>query len=134
VIDPSSGGSETTPATDSLPTGDGPPDGTDDEEPWFVVRGRDAALTGTSRRVVHVRREPGGGGVVREWEYGELRSLHVFDTEDGGSLVIEPRSGPLVPIAIAPEEREQAFQSATVLSLLIARAERGAPIPRSDRN
>jgi hypothetical protein len=104
-----------------------------DEEVWFEVHARDGLLTGTSSRVVHRRTETTGRWTVQEWRYGDLRSLHVIDGRDGGSIVIEPLRGPLVPIPIEPADREAAFQAATVFELLIARAQRQAPIRPSFR-
>lgn len=99
-----------------------------EQEVWFEVSGRDGSLTGTSSRVVHRRAEPGGGLTRHEWAYDELRSLHVLEADDGGSIVIEPLHGPLVPLSIESDQREEAFQAATVLALLIARAQRASPI------
>jgi hypothetical protein len=124
----STGASEPRPARTRKPPPSSLPDSGPGEEVWFEVDGRDGRLTGTSSRVVHDRPEPGGTSVRHEWEYKDLRSLHVLDGGDGGSIVIEPIHGPLVPVPIAPEHREEAFQAATVFALLIARAHRLSPI------
>ncbi|HET7027883.1 MAG TPA: hypothetical protein VFI28_09345, partial [Candidatus Limnocylindrales bacterium] len=81
---------------------------------------------GTSERVVHIRDRPppDGAPALRGWSYDELRSLHVLEERDGQSIVIEPERGPLVPVAIRRDDREAAFQAATVLQLLIAQAHR----------
>lgn len=124
-----SGGLGSTPVRPSAaPASASSPTDVSDDEVWFEVRARDGVLTGTSSRVVHRRVEVGGRWSVNEWQYGDLRSLHVIDGGDGGSIVIEPVRGPLVPIAIEPERREEAFQAATVFELLIARAHRDAPV------
>jgi hypothetical protein len=75
---------------------------------------------------VHTRTEPGGRPAVHRWRYDELRSLQVLDERGGGSIVIEPLRGPLVPVPIRAAEREEAFQAATVFELLIARAHRAS--------
>jgi hypothetical protein len=97
--------------------------GSADGDVWFEVHGRDATVTGTTSGVVH-RRVDGANVVVREWPYTEVRSFRILDDPDGGAIVIDPRHGPLVSIPIAPESREEAYQAATVLGLLVARAER----------
>jgi hypothetical protein len=99
-----------------------------DDDLWFELRGRDGTVTGTSSRVIHRRADGGGGWAIHEWHYEELRSLQVTEAGDGGSIVIEPRHGPLVPIAVGREQREEAFQAATVFNLLIARAQRQIPV------
>jgi hypothetical protein len=130
-MEPSTRGSEPTPVRHSPPSPD-----TAAAEPaddvWFELRGRDGTVTGTSTGVVH-RRMAGDAWAVHEWAYADLRSLHVSEAGEGGSIVIEPRRGPLVPIAIGPDEREEAFQAATVFNLLIARADRSSPIRNAVR-
>jgi hypothetical protein len=103
--------------------------GAADGDVWFEVHGRDATLTGTTTGIVH--RRAGTDAATREWPYTDIRSFRILDDADGGAIVIDPRHGPLVSVPIAPESREEAYQAATVLGLLVARAERsGAPSTR----
>jgi hypothetical protein len=99
-----------------------------DDTIWFEVEARDGTLTGTADRIVRRRLEPDGHWSAHEWRYADLRSLNVLDAADGGAIVIEPLRGPLVPVPISPDAREEAFQAATVLALLIARAQHGAAL------
>ena len=94
------------------------------EDVWFAVQARDGTLVGTADVVVHRRADPDGSSSVQRWRYRDLRSLHVLEDPGGGSIVIEPRRGPLVPVPILADQREEAYQAATVFELLIARAER----------
>ncbi|HEY3522787.1 MAG TPA: hypothetical protein VGK63_03700 [Candidatus Limnocylindrales bacterium] len=95
-----------------------------DEDLWFEVHGRDATLVGTGDGIVHRRTSPGGEVTVHEWSYADIRSFHIVGGGDAGSIVIEPAHGPLVPVAIDPDRTEEAYQAATVLGLLVARAQR----------
>ena len=100
------------------------------DDVWFEVRSRDGVLVGTSERVVHVSDHPppDGAAGLHVWSYDELRSLHVLEEHDGESIVIEPERGPLVPVPIPRDDREAAFQAATVFQLLIAQAHRAGAI------
>jgi len=119
------GGSESSSVHDphlSLPTR--PRDASPLDDVWFEVEARDGSLVGTADRVIRRRRDPAGDVDARAWGYDELRGVQVLDAPDGGAIVIEPLRGSLVPVPIPPDSREEAFQAATVLSLLIARAQR----------
>ncbi len=106
-----------------------PIEGQPRDQVWFEVRAHDTILTGTSDRVVHRPLAPEGAPPLHEWRYHELRSLQVLDDGGtGGTIVIEPVRGPLVPISIRVSDREAAFQAATVFELLIARAQRAGGI------
>jgi hypothetical protein len=130
----SSRGSEPSPFRDRADSRDASTDDAPADDVWFELQGRDATLVGTSKHVVHRRTDQAGGATVREWEYRDLRSVHVIEggrSGEGGSIVIEPIRGPLVPVPIAAAEREDAFQAATVFELLIARAQRSVPMRNS---
>jgi hypothetical protein len=135
-MDLSTGGSEPTPFRDHADSPDASTDDAPGDDVWFEVHGRDATLVGSSNRVVHRRAGQAGDATIREWEYRDLRSVHVVDGghgRDAASIVIEPVRGPLVPVPLAEGEREEAFQAATVFELLIARAQRSVPIRSSLR-
>ena len=135
-MDVSTGGSEPTPFRDQADSPDESAADAPADDVWFQVHGRDGTLIGTSNRVVHRRADQTGDATIREWEYGDLRSVQVVDGghgRDAASIVIEPVRGPLVPVPLAEGEREEAFQAATVFELLIARAQRSAPTRRSIR-
>ncbi len=121
------GASEPSPSRDRSTAPPLSPESVPEDEVWFAVDGRDGRLVGTSAHVVHERIDPGGIPQRHVWEYGDLRSLHVLEGGDGGTIVIEPVHGPLVPVPVAPERREEAFQAATVFALLIASAHRLPP-------
>jgi hypothetical protein len=135
-MDLSTGGSEPAPFRDHADSPGASAVDAPADDVWFEVHGRDGTLVGTSNRVVHRRADQTGNATIREWAYADLRSVQVVDGghgRDPGSIVIEPVRGPLVPVPLAEGEREEAFQAATVFELLIARAQRSAPILRSIR-